>query len=84
MRILRQTVSWDEAEEDEVELIDDLEVELATPFNARAVSGKRSRGIYAHGTDQCGKNASAGDTIVLADDIDATSSASLAVTKILR
>ena len=72
---------WDEAEEDEVDLIDDLEVELATPFNARAVSGKEVEVSTHTELVNAVKNASAGDTIVLADDIDATSSASLCVTK---
>ena len=72
---------WDEAEEDEVDLIDDLEVELATPFNARAVSGKEVEVSTHTELVNAVKNASAGDTIVLADEIDATSSASLCVTK---
>ncbi len=72
---------WDEADEDEVDLIDDLEVELATPFNARAVSGKEVEVSTHTELVNAVKSASAGDTIVLADDIDATSSASLCVTK---
>ena len=71
---------WEEP--DEVDLIDDLtELELATPANARAVSGKEVEVSTHTELVNAVKNASEGDSIVLTDDIDATSSASLCVTK---